>query len=70
MPMTAAKTAGDEILNVEEREAWWKYLSTTQGVLEPRYSELEPWAWNRLQQQLRAIRARRRAAGRSRGLAA
>jgi len=66
---TAVATSVDELLAVETREAWWEYLSLTQGTLEPRYSELEPWAWSRLQSKLRAIATRRRAAGRGRGLA-
>lgn len=50
----------DELLAVEIRDAWWQYLSATQGQLGPRYSEIEPWAWNRLQAKLRTIEARRR----------
>lgn len=50
----------DELLAVDIRAAWWDYLSVTQGQLAPRYGELEPWAWNRLQAKLRSIEARRR----------
>jgi len=50
----------DELLAVEERDAWQHYLRDIQNQPEPRYSELEPWAWSRLQSKLRAIDSRRR----------
>jgi len=48
-----------ELLLIEEADAWFEYLEATRGQLEIRYKELEPWAWSRLNQRLRAIRARR-----------
>lgn len=64
--MTAIRT--DDILADETRDAWREYLSYTQGLAAHRYEEVEPWAWKRLQAKLGAIDARRRAAGRGRGL--
>ena len=49
----------DELLHIEEADAWFEYLEATRGQNEPRYAELEPWAWARLGQWLRAVRARR-----------
>ena len=48
-----------ELLQIEEADAWFEYLESTRGQTETRYSEVEPWAWSRLAQRLRAIRARR-----------
>jgi hypothetical protein len=48
-----------ELLLIEEADAWFEYLETTRAQSERRYVELEPWAWARLSQRLRAIRARR-----------
>jgi len=48
-----------ELLMMEEADAWFEYLDTTRGQSAHRYRELEPWAWARLAQRLRAIRARR-----------
>ena len=47
-----------ELLLIEEADAWFEYLEATRGQTETRYHELEPWAWSRLTQRLRAIRAR------------
>lgn len=49
----------DELLRVDERDAWLEYLGHTRGLGEERYAEVEPWAWARLEQRLRAIAARR-----------
>jgi hypothetical protein len=49
----------EELLHLEEADAWFEYLESTRGQAETRYSELEPWAWARLSQRLRAVRARR-----------
>jgi hypothetical protein len=49
------------VLAVEEKAAWMEYLDSTRGLPETRYREVEPWAWAKLRQKLRAIRARRRA---------
>ena len=48
-----------ELLLIEEADSWFEYLEATRGQTQTRYREVEPWAWARLQQRLRAIRARR-----------
>jgi hypothetical protein len=48
-----------ELLMIEEADAWFEYLEATRGQTEGRYGEVEPWAWARLRQRLRAIRTRR-----------
>jgi hypothetical protein len=48
-----------ELLLMEEADAWFEYLDATRGQSVTRYVEVEPWAWARLAQRLRAIRARR-----------
>jgi hypothetical protein len=48
-----------ELLLIEEADAWFEYLSATRGQSRGRYSEVEPWAWARLSQRLRAIKTRR-----------
>lgn len=48
-----------ELLLIEEADAWFEYLETTRGQSALRYVEVEPWAWARLAQRLRAITARR-----------
>ena len=48
-----------ELLLIEEADAWFEYLESTRGQSETRYREVEPWAWARLAQRLRAIGARR-----------
>jgi hypothetical protein len=48
-----------ELLMIEEADAWFEYLEATRGQTAFRYLEVEPWAWSRLNQRLRAIRARR-----------
>ncbi len=47
-----------ELLMIEEADSWFEYLDATQGQSGTRYGEVEPWAWARLSQRLRAIRAR------------
>jgi hypothetical protein len=49
----------EELLQIEEADAWFEYLDATRHQSPSRYKELEPWAWARLSQRLRAIRARR-----------
>ena len=49
----------EELLTIEEADAWFEYLEATRGQTELRYLEIEPWAWSRLSQRLRAIKARR-----------
>jgi hypothetical protein len=58
MPLTGNREA-HELLLIEEADSWFEYLEATRGHSETRYREVEPWAWARLQQRLRAIRARR-----------
>jgi hypothetical protein len=56
-----SRAEAEELLMIEEADAWFEYLETTRHVTshEKRYSEVEPWAWARLNQRLRAIRTRR-----------
>ena len=49
----------EELLMIEEADAWFEYLEATRAQTEVRYAEVEPWAWARLNQRLRAIRTRR-----------
>ena len=48
-----------ELLLIEEADAWFEYLETTRGQTETRYGEVEPWAWARLNQRLRAVNTKR-----------
>jgi hypothetical protein len=48
-----------EILQIEEADAWFEYLEAIRGQSTVRYAEVEPWAWVRLSQRLRGIKARR-----------
>ena len=48
-----------ELLLIEEADAWFEYLDATRGQSATRYVEVEPWAWARLMQRLRAVKARR-----------
>ena len=58
MALTGTEEAFDLLL-IEEADAWFEYLDATRGQSATRYVEIEPWAWSRLTQRLRAIRARR-----------
>ena len=49
----------EELLQIEEADAWFEYLEATRDQSRVRYQEIEPWAWSRLTQRLRAISARR-----------
>ena len=49
----------EELLQIEEADAWFEYLEATRNQTVLRYREVEPWAWARLNQRLRAVRARR-----------
>ena len=55
------ESQAEELLQIEEADAWFEYLEATRAVAErnERYEEVEPWAWARLTVRLRAIRARR-----------
>ena len=62
----AGQRQAHELLLIEEADAWFEYLEATRGQTALRYKEVEPWAWARLSQRLRAIKTRR-AKLRSRG---
>jgi hypothetical protein len=49
----------EELLEIEQADAWFEYLESTRSQSSPRYREIEPWAWARLNQRLRALNARR-----------
>jgi hypothetical protein len=49
----------EELLQIEEADAWFEYLEATRNQTVTRYAEVEPWAWARLNQRQRAIKARR-----------
>ena len=53
------KREAEELLLIEEADAWFEYLEATRAQTAARYREVEPWAWARLAQRLRAIKARR-----------
>jgi hypothetical protein len=53
-----ARREAEELLQIEEADAWFEYLEATRGQSALRYKEVEPWAWARLNQRLRAVRAR------------
>jgi hypothetical protein len=53
-------TAG-EALAIEEADAWFEYLEVTRAeAATGRYHEIEPWAWVRLNQRLKAVRRKQR----------
>ena len=58
--MSSDDTLAHETLALEEADAWFEYLETirAQGS-SGRYTEVEPWAWARLHQRLRAVRRKR-----------
>ena len=49
----------EELLQIEEADAWFEYLEATRNATNVRYREVEPWAWARLNQRLKALRTRR-----------
>ena len=55
----AGNASRNELLLIEEADAWFEYPEATRGQTQTRYAEIEPWAWARLHSGLRAIRARR-----------
>jgi hypothetical protein len=55
----AGQREASELLLIEEADAWFEYLEATRGQSVLRYKEVEPWAWARLMQRLRAIKTRR-----------
>ena len=60
------KREAHELLLIEEADAWFEYLEATRGQTALRYTEVEPWAWARLRQRLRAVAARRALIARNR----
>jgi hypothetical protein len=48
-----------EALAIEEADAWFEYLDATRVPGGGRYEEVEPWAWARLKQRLRAVTQKR-----------
>ena len=57
--MVTGKREAEELLLIEEADAWFEYLEANRGQSETRYRELEPWAWARLMQRMRTIKTRR-----------
>jgi hypothetical protein len=57
--LVPARRQAEELLLIEEADAWFEYLEATRGQSDGRYGEIEPWAWARLNQRLRAIKVRR-----------
>jgi hypothetical protein len=55
----AAGPEAYELLQIEEADAWFEYLEATRAQSAMRYKEVEPWAWARLHQRLRAIKTKR-----------
>ena len=55
----APRREAEELLLIEEADAWFEYLEATRAQSALRYHEVEPWAWARLSQRLRAVRAKR-----------
>jgi len=54
-----ARREAEELLLIEEADPWFEYLEATRAQSALRYTEVEPWAWARLNQRLRAVRAKR-----------
>ena len=48
-----------ELLLIEEADAWFEYLESTNSQTPQRYDEVEPWAWARLTQRLRLVEVER-----------
>ena len=57
--LVAGQREAHELLLIEEADAWFEYLEATRAQSALRYKEVEPWAWARLTQRLRAIKTRR-----------
>jgi hypothetical protein len=55
----ADRLEAEELFLIEEADAWFEYLEAIRCQTEIRYREVEPWAWARLTQRLRAVRTRR-----------
>jgi hypothetical protein len=48
-----------EELALEEADAWFEYLDATRAPGDALYEDVEPWAWARLKQRLRAVTQKR-----------
>lgn len=59
MSVVAERPGALGMLLIEEGDAWRDYLEATQNQSPIRYEEVEPWAFSRLCQRLKAIHARR-----------
>jgi hypothetical protein len=59
VPPVPTTREAHELLLIEEADGWFEYLAATRGQTAVRYLEVEPWAWARLSQRLRAIRTKR-----------
>jgi hypothetical protein len=58
--MSGDELSDHEALVIEEADAWFEYLEVTRAEASSgRYHEIEPWAWARLSQRLRAVRRKR-----------
>ena len=57
--MPTTRREAHELLLIEEADAWFEYLEATRAQSKSRYAEVEPWAWARLHQRLRAIRTKK-----------
>ena len=59
--MASEETQGaQEALAIEEADAWFEYLEAVRAHSQTnRYDEVEPWAWARLMQRLRAVEGER-----------
>ena len=55
----AVRREAYELLQIEEADAWFEYLEATRAQSDLRYKEVEPWAWARLSQRLRAVKTKR-----------
>lgn len=61
MTAVAARPRSLDLLDSEAKGAAFEYLQAVRPLetASPRYDEVEPWAWRRLQRKLKAIDMRR-----------
>jgi hypothetical protein len=50
----------EELLIIEEADAWFEYLEATRGQRPTNYDAVEGWAWSRLTSKLKIIVKRRK----------
>lgn len=48
----------EELLQLQEADAWFVYRDATQGVAKPLYGQIEPAAWHLLSRQVVHVRVR------------